>query len=50
LSIKEAEAAKAAQTAKYNALKERKQYLEEQLRRKKEELYNICAKEAVCFF
>jgi len=50
LSTKEAEAAKAAQLARYNALKEKKHLLEEQLKRKLEELYSTCAQEAVRWF
>ena len=50
LSSKEADAAKAAQLAKYFALKEKKKLLEDQLNRKLEELYDACAKEAVSHF
>lgn len=47
LSIgKEADALKAAQTAKYNSLKQQKQFLEDQLKKKLEELFSVCEQEA----
>jgi Cytohesin Ubiquitin Protein Inducing Domain len=47
-SVKEDEATKAAQIAKYNILKERRQKLEDELNKKLELLYETCLKEAVC--